>query len=69
MKYIQPAFSCQASSIDPESPRRAFSRAAESGEGLFLTLHASMGLERRRYPDPPHYMALVDVLREEIRWC
>ena len=45
--------------------RRAFSRAAGSGKGLFLTLHASMGLERRWAPDPPHYMAILDVLREE----
>ena len=44
--------------------RRAFSEA-ESGKGLFLTLHAALGLERRREADPPHFEALLDVLREE----
>ncbi len=42
--------------------RRAFAEA-ESGKGLFLTLHAAMGLEREA--DPPHYEAFLDVLREE----
>lgn len=45
--------------------RRAFSVASGSGKALFLTLHASMGLERRPAPDPPHYQAILDVLREE----
>lgn len=45
--------------------RRAFSEASGSGKALFLTLHASMGLERRPAPDPPHYQAILDVLREE----
>ena len=45
--------------------RQAFAAAGESGKGLFLTLHASMGLERKPAPDPPHFKALLDVLREE----
>ena len=44
--------------------RRAFAEA-ESGKGLFLTLHAALGLERRWEADPPHFEALLDVLREE----
>ncbi len=45
--------------------RNAFSKAAQSGKALFLTVHASMGLERKGGADPPHYKALLDVLREE----
>lgn len=45
--------------------RRAFAAAGESGKALFLTLHASMGLERKPAPDPPHFQAVLDALREE----
>ncbi len=45
--------------------RQAFAAAGESGRALFLTLHASMGLEQNPAPDPPHFQAVLDVLREE----
>ena len=45
--------------------REAFAAAGESGKGLFLTLHATMGLEQKPTPDPPHFQAVLDVLREE----
>lgn len=45
--------------------RRAFAAAGESGKALFLTLHATMGLERKPAPDPPHFQAVLDALREE----
>ena len=45
--------------------RKVFSEAAEKGKGLFLTVHASMGLERKGGADPPHFKAFLDVLREE----
>ncbi len=45
--------------------REAFAAAGESGKGLFLTLHATMGLEQKPKPDPPHFQEVLDVLREE----
>ena len=45
--------------------RKAFSEAAEKGKGLFLTVHASMGLDRTPKPDPPYFKVLLDALREE----
>ena len=45
--------------------REAFAAAGESGKGLFLTLHATMGLEQKPKPDPPHFQRILDVLREE----
>ena len=45
--------------------REAFAAAGDSGKGLFLTLHATMGLEQKPTPDPPHFQAVLDVLREE----
>ena len=45
--------------------REAFAAADESGKGLFLTLHATMGLEQKPTPDPPHFQAVLDVLRAE----
>ncbi|MDE2999925.1 MAG: ankyrin repeat domain-containing protein [Gemmatimonadota bacterium] len=45
--------------------RHAFAVAGESGKGLFLALHAAMGLKQKPAPDPPHFQAVLDVLREE----
>ena len=45
--------------------RHAFTVAGESGKGLFLTLHAAMGLQQMPAPDPPHFQAVLDALREE----
>jgi len=38
---------------------------ARAGKGVFVSVHAGMGLERRWESDPPHYAAFLDVLREE----
>lgn len=47
--------------------RRAFKEAGHAGKGLFLTLHAGMGLERQWVSDPPHYEAFLGALREETQ--